>query len=62
MANELGTLVSQFRNVKATNADYQLAFVQRQVNRVAHSLLRTPLLESTLVLTISSFMYHSFGY
>lgn len=44
MANELGTLVSQFQNVKATNVDYQLVFVRRQVNRVVHSLLKTSIL------------------
>ncbi|GAU50981.1 hypothetical protein TSUD_238540 [Trifolium subterraneum] len=47
-ANELGTLLSTCNSLLNSNANYNIAYVRRQVNRVAHNLARASLFQSSL--------------
>ncbi|GAU20068.1 hypothetical protein TSUD_381600 [Trifolium subterraneum] len=46
-ANELGTLLSTCNSLLISNVDYNVAYVRRQANRVAHNLARTSLFQSS---------------
>jgi ribonuclease HI len=45
--NELGTLLSTCKSILTANASYNIAFVRRQANRVAHNLARASILQSS---------------
>ena len=46
-ANELGTLLSNCSSLLISNANYNIAYVRRQANRVAHNLARASLFQSS---------------
>ncbi|PNX80526.1 eukaryotic translation initiation factor 3 subunit c [Trifolium pratense] len=46
-ANELGTLLSTCSSFLNSNANYNIAYVRRQANRVAHNLARASLFQSS---------------
>ncbi|GAU43282.1 hypothetical protein TSUD_36320 [Trifolium subterraneum] len=45
-ANELGTLLSTCSSLLISNVNYNVAYVRRQTNRVAHNLVRASLFQS----------------
>jgi hypothetical protein len=46
-ANELDTLLSTCNSLLISNANYNIAYVRRQVNRVAHNLATASLFQSS---------------
>ncbi|KAK2401271.1 hypothetical protein QL285_050877 [Trifolium repens] len=45
--NEVGTLLSTCSSFLISNANYNIAYVRRQANRVAHNLARASLFQSS---------------
>ncbi|PNX57208.1 replication protein A 70 kDa DNA-binding subunit, partial [Trifolium pratense] len=45
--NELGTLLATCRSILSSNISYNIAFIRRQANRVAHNLARASLSQSS---------------
>jgi ribonuclease HI len=45
--NELGTLLSTCKSLLSVNASYNITFVRRQANRIAHNLTRASVFQSS---------------
>jgi hypothetical protein len=46
-ANELGTLLSTCSSLLISNANYNIAYVRRQANKIAHNLASASLFQSS---------------